>query len=165
MFGCVLSAPHFPGHLLVPLLEHALEVLLSCLAHQAGVAAVLPSCTVLSRHTISCPCVVCLHVTVLGCELSCCPFILLFLLSEHAPQVLSVLFGPSGLGSSCPGDVAAAQMALGSCMAAAPLASLDPLLAGLGDWLNRSQVGDIWGELLGRCISANTECRHILRVT
>lgn len=37
-------------------------------------------------------------------------------------------------------------MALGSCMAVAPLASLDPLLAGLADWLNRTQVKETaWG--------------------
>ena len=50
---------------------------------------------------------------------------------------MSTLFGPSGLGSSCSGDVAAAQLALGSSMAAAPGACLDPLLEGLGHWLDR----------------------------
>lgn len=57
--------------------------------------------------------------------------------TEHSPEVLSALFGPSGLGSACPGDVSAAQLALGSCMASAPLACLDPLLQGLDTWLDR----------------------------
>lgn len=70
-------------------------------------------------------------------------------MSEHAAQVLSTLFGLSGLGSSCPGDMAAAQLALGSCMASAPLACMDPLLLGLGDWLDRTQVSlDVYLALL-----------------
>lgn len=58
--------------------------------------------------------------------------------TEHASDVISDLLGPSGLGSSNAGDVSAAQLALGSLMAAAPLACLDPLLTGLGSWLERS---------------------------
>lgn len=53
--------------------------------------------------------------------------------------MLAVLFGPSGLGSSHPGDVTAAQLALGAAMAAAPLPCLDPLLGGLGTWLERGE--------------------------
>jgi hypothetical protein len=54
-----------------------------------------------------------------------------------AADTLAVLFGPSGLGSEWPGDVAAAQLALGSAMAAAPGCCLEPLLDGLGGWLDR----------------------------
>jgi hypothetical protein len=54
-----------------------------------------------------------------------------------AADTLLVLLGPSGLGSAWPGDVAAAQLALGSAMAAAPGCCLQPLLDGLGGWLNR----------------------------
>jgi hypothetical protein len=54
-----------------------------------------------------------------------------------AGDTLAVLFGPSGLGSSFPGDVVAAQLALGSAMAAVPGSCLQPLLDGLGSWLDR----------------------------
>lgn len=50
-----------------------------------------------------------------------------------------MLFGSSGLGSSCSGNVTAAQLALGSVMASAPGACLDPLLCGLSRWLDRSE--------------------------
>ncbi|KAF8055816.1 hypothetical protein HT031_006591 [Scenedesmus sp. PABB004] len=60
-------------------------------------------------------------------------------LKSGAPGVLAVLLGDGGLGSPCPGDVAAAQLALGSAMAAAPGGCLDPLLAGLAGWLDRSR--------------------------
>eukprot|EP00882_Tetradesmus_deserticola_P023753 GHRQ01025864.1.p1 GENE.GHRQ01025864.1~~GHRQ01025864.1.p1 ORF type:complete len:387 (+),score=135.80 GHRQ01025864.1:731-1891(+) len=60
-------------------------------------------------------------------------------LKATAADTLRVLFGPNGLGSACPGDVAAAQLALGSAMAVAPGACLEPLLVGLGKWLDRSE--------------------------
>jgi hypothetical protein len=56
---------------------------------------------------------------------------------------MEVLFGPSGLGSSCPGDVLAAQLSLGSAMAVAPSPTLDPLLLGLTAWLDRCADG-VW---------------------
>lgn len=60
-------------------------------------------------------------------------------LAGSAGEVLPTLFGPTGLGSSCPGDVSAAQLALGSAMAVSPMACLDPLLQGLDTWLDRKE--------------------------
>lgn len=51
--------------------------------------------------------------------------------------MLQALFGSSGLGSSYPGDVVSAQLALGSVMRCAPGACLEPLLSGLAAWLAR----------------------------
>lgn len=51
------------------------------------------------------------------------------------------MLGSGGLGSSCPGDVTAAQLALGSVMLTAPGACMDPLLAGLSSWLDRAEHG------------------------
>lgn len=49
------------------------------------------------------------------------------------------LFGPTALGSSHAGDVAAAQGALGAVMAASPLACFEPVLSGLAVWLDQAE--------------------------
>jgi hypothetical protein len=92
------------------------------------------SCTEFVRVFVRTVCQIISLPATCPCTPACLP-------AGTAADTLGVLFGGSGLGSSCPGDVVAAQLALGSAMSAAPGSCLEPLLDGLGSWLDRCGGG------------------------